>query len=88
VSAVEFDPDELDRGAAALARSQQALTTEARAIRSAMSGMSRFRGREADKFRTQIDQQARQLSAHAEALAKQSQMLRTMANDIRSLRWR
>ena len=85
---VEFDPDELDRGAAALTRSQGALASEARAIRSAVSGMSRFRGREADKFRVQIDQQARQLNAHAEALGKSAQMLRSMAQDIRSLRWR
>ena len=85
---VEFDPDELDRGASALSRSQSALTSEAKAIRGAVAGMSRFKGREADKFRAQIDQQARQLAAHADALGKSAQMLRSMAQDIRSLRWR
>ena len=83
-----MDPDELDRGAAALTRSQQSLAAEAKAIRGAVGGMSRFRGREADKFRAQVDHQSRQLTAHAEALGKQAQMLRSMANDIRSLRWR
>lgn len=86
--AIEFDPNELDRGASALTRSQAALASEAKAIRSAVAGMSRFRGREADKFRSQIDQQARQLAAHADALGKQAQMLRSMARDVRSLRWR
>ena len=86
--AIEFDPDELDRGASALTRSQSALASEAKAIRSAVAGMSRFRGREADKFRSQIDHQARQLAAHADALGKQAQMLRSMARDVRSLRWR
>jgi uncharacterized protein YukE len=85
---VEFDPDELDRGASALSRSQSALASEAKAIRGAVAGMSRFRGWEADKFRAQIDQQARQLTAHADALGKSAQMLRSMAQDIRSLRWR
>lgn len=86
--AIEFDPDELDRGASALTRSQGALVSEAKVIRSAVAGMSRFRGREADKFRAQIDQQARQLAAHADALGKQAHMLRSMARDVRSLRWR
>ena len=88
MSAVELDPDELDRGASALAKSQASLAAEAKAIRGAVGRMSRFRGREADKFRSQIDQQSRQLAAHAEALGKQAHMLRSMAHDIRSLRWR
>lgn len=87
-TAVQYDPDELDRGASALARSREVLAAEARNLRSALQSMTRFTGRDAEVFRRDVETLARAVAQQAEVVGKQSQSLRRLAQDVRALRLR
>lgn len=83
---LECDPDELDQGAHALRRSRDALVNEAKNLRSAVGKMGRFRGREAERFRLEMEGLAREITKRADELGRQADSLRSFAEDVRQLR--
>jgi hypothetical protein len=82
---VEYDPDELDRAAAALVRVSDHLKQESRQVRSTFQGMSRFRGSEADRVRVRADQYAKAIDRMSSDLDEEAKGLRRLAQAVRSL---
>jgi uncharacterized protein YukE len=76
----------LQRGAAALARASTELVNHVRTIRAALSGMSHFRGPQADRFRANVEQVMRQVDADAGRLDESARALKKFATDAANLR--
>lgn len=82
---VEYDPDELDRAANGLSRASEQVKQTARQVRSAVQGMNRFRGSEAEKARQRSDQYARTLETMAAEIDAEAKSLRRLAQAVRTL---
>lgn len=82
---VEYDPDELDRAASGLARASEQARQSGRQVRSAVQGMSRFRGGEAERTKQRADQYARALESMSSEIDSEAKALRRLAQAVRSL---
>ncbi|HVK25254.1 MAG TPA: hypothetical protein VM677_28180 [Actinokineospora sp.] len=84
MTAVNYDPDELDRAAQSLMRSHEALLTQAKAIRSAMQ-MQRFNGPSDQRFRREVETIANSVARQAEDISQRAKHLRSLAQNVRAL---
>ena len=82
---VEYDPDELDRASNALSRASEQVKQSGRQVRTAVQGMSKFRGGEAEKARQRADQYARTLEHMANEIDSEARSLRRLAQAVRAL---
>ncbi|PRY40528.1 WXG100 family type VII secretion target [Umezawaea tangerina] len=82
---VQYDPDQLDRAASALTRSQTVLVNEARSVNATIGGLTGFNDPGATRFRDEVRQVARTLQLQSEALARHATHLRKLAQEVRNL---
>ena len=82
---VQYDPEQLDRAASALTRSQAALVNEARSVTATIGGLAGFSDPSAERFRNEVRQVARAMQMQAEALALHAKHLRQLAQEVRNL---
>lgn len=82
---VEYDPDELDRAAAALSKAAEGARSSGRSARQSVTGMRRFRGVEAEKARQRVDGFAKALERIGQDLENEAKAMRRLAQAVRSL---
>lgn len=85
---VSYDPAEMERAAHVLTKTREALRQQVSSMRSAMSSMPRFKGQEADRFRAEVERNARALDNLSASIEDQSRALRRLAQQVRDLRLR
>jgi len=76
---VQYDPDQLERAASALTRSQNVL------VNATIGGLSGFTDSSAARFRDEVRQVVRTLQLQSEALARHAGHLRKLAQEVRNL---
>jgi uncharacterized protein YukE len=85
---VQYDPDELERTAGSFSRTVTDLTMQARSLRSSLQSMTRFQGREAERFRLRIQETIKALERVSGEVDQHAKSLKKLAADVRSLKIR
>ncbi|WNV90390.1 WXG100 family type VII secretion target [Umezawaea sp. Da 62-37] len=82
---VQYDPEQLERAASALTRSQTALVNEARSVNATIGGLTGFSDSSTERFRNEVRQVVRAMQQQSEVLALHAKHLRQLAQDVRNL---
>lgn len=86
MSHMEFDPDELDRAAGVLQSAREQIAQQSRRVRGAVHEMHRFKGQQADRFRAETDQLAKQLDRDSQEAERLGRALKNLATQLRQIK--